>query len=137
MKLEFLEADNGVHASRAAVVGVMDDKVLYVKKRGKSTLELPTAEVPDGEEPNAAAERMLTELLNVDLSSLRFVTLYSVESDGSTEYGALFYAEITSMRTLNDPALCGSYFLNIPPEDKEKWTFPDTDIPLLEKATGK
>ena len=30
-----------VHVTRAAVVVEMDGKVLYVKKRGKSTLELP------------------------------------------------------------------------------------------------
>ena len=31
-----------VHVTHAAVVVEMDGKVLYVKKRGKSTLELPS-----------------------------------------------------------------------------------------------
>ena len=34
-----------VHVTHAAVVVEMDGKVLYVKKRGKSTLELPSVDV--------------------------------------------------------------------------------------------
>lgn len=36
-----------VHVTHAAVVVEMDGKVLYVKKRGKSTLELPSVDVPE------------------------------------------------------------------------------------------
>ena len=126
-----------VHVTHAAVVVEMDGKVLYVKKRGKSTLELPSIDVSGNEFPAMAVRRLLTEQLNTKERSLRFVSAYSVTDGEETRYGALYYADITSMRTLNDPGLCGSYFLSLPPEDREKWSSPETDIPLLEKATGK
>lgn len=143
MELNFLEdlteeqlsGDDKV--THSAVVVEMDGKVLYVKKRGKSTLEIPSVEVAESETPAAAVRRLLSGQLNTEVRSLKFVTAYSRTDGAVAEYGALYLAEISSMRTLNDPELCGSYFLSLPPESREKWSRPETDIPLLEKATGK
>lgn len=141
MELKFLEdvteSQVGVlHITHATVVVSMDSRVLYVKKRGKSTLELPSEEVTQSEEPGSAVRRLLSGELNTVADSVRFVSAYSISDGAEIKYGVLYYAEISSMRTLNAPELCGSYFLDSPPENKEKWSNPEIDIPLLEKAAG-
>ena len=140
MEINFLEDCNEakvssvVHVSRVTAAVVMGGKVLYVKKRGKHTLELPSVRIENGELPAAAVKRLINDNLNaVDLSVI-FVTAYSTATEQDVEYGAMYYVEISSMRTLNDRELCSSYFLDSAPEDREKWSCPDVDIPLLNKA---
>lgn len=140
MELNFLEdctekeVSSVVHVTHVTVVAVMGGKVLYVKKRGKSTLELPSISFEKGELPAAAVRRLISEKLNAYDNVVVFISAYGRAEGSEVEYGVLYYADISSMRTLNDPELCSSYFLDSPPEDREKWTYPDTDIPLLNKA---
>lgn len=140
MELNFMEdcsevqATSVVNVSHLTAVVVMDGKVLYVKRRGNSTLELPTIVPKRSEKPVDAVNRLLKDSLSADVSRVEFVTVFSQTDGNDVEYGMLYIVEVTSLRTLNDPELCASYFLDIPPVDHEKWTSPETDIPLLEKA---
>ncbi len=138
MEIKFLDGfdDDTIkeNAIRITVVCIMNGKVLYIKRRGKVTLELPSIEKAAGELPPAAIDRLLKNNLNTSSERpVELVCSYSCSEDAS-EYGMLYYADITSMRTLNDPELCGSYFLDQPPQDLKKWSNPEKDPMLLDKV---
>lgn len=128
------QANTTFHAARVTAVVEMNGKTLYVKKRNSTTLELPSVSVGEGESPSDTLKRLLENSLNTTEVSVRFVSAYSIADGQNTRNGVLYLVEISSMRTLNDHELCASYFLNMPPESRDKWTSPETDIPLLEKA---
>lgn len=128
------QANTTFHAARVTAVVEMNGKTLYVKKRSSTTLELPSVSVGEGESPSDALKRLLENSLNTTEVSVRFVSAYSIADGQNTRNGVLYLVEISSMRTLNDHELCASYFLDMPPESRDKWTSPETDIPLLEKA---
>lgn len=128
------QANTTFHAARVTAVVEMNGKTLYVKKRNSTTLELPSVSVGEGESPSDTLKRLLENSLNTTEVSVRFVSAYSIADGQNTRNGVLYLVEISSMRTLNDHELCASYFLDMPPESRDKWTSPETDIPLLEKA---
>ncbi len=140
MELNFIEdcteeqATTTFHAARVTAVVEMNGKTLYVKKRNSTTLELPSVSVGEGESPSDTLKRLLENSLNTTEVSARFVSAYSIADGQNIRNGVLYLVEISSMRTLNDHELCASYFLDMPPESRDKWTSPETDIPLLEKA---
>ncbi len=140
MELNFIgdcteeQASTTFHAARVTAVVEMNGKTLYVKKRNSTTLELPSVSVGEGESPSDTLKRLLENSLNTTEVSVRFVSAYSIADGQNTRNGVLYLVEISSMRTLNDHELCASYFLDMPPESRDKWTSPETDIPLLEKA---
>lgn len=140
MELNFIgdcteeQANTTFHAARVTAVVEMNGKTLYVKKRSSTTLELPSVSVGEGESPSDTLKRLLENSLNTTEVSVRFVSAYSIADGQNTRNGVLYLVEISSMRTLNDHELCASYFLDMPPESRDKWTSPETDIPLLEKA---
>lgn len=128
------QANTTFHAARVTAVVEMNGKTLYVKKRSSTTLELPSVSVGEGESPSDTLKRLLENSLNTTEVSARFVSAYSIADGQNIRNGVLYLVEISSMRTLNDHELCASYFLDMPPESRDKWTSPETDIPLLEKA---
>ncbi len=128
------QANTTFHAASVTAVVEMNGKTLYVKKRSSTTLELPSVSVGEGESPSDTLKRLLENSLNTTEVSVRFVSAYSIADGQNTRNGVLYLVEISSMRTLNDHELCASYFLDMPPESRDKWTSPETDIPLLEKA---
>lgn len=128
------QANTTFHAARVTAVVEMNGKTLYVKKRSSTTLELPSVSVGEGESPSDTLKRLLENSLNTTEVSVRFVSAYSIADGQNTRNGVLYLVDISSMRTLNDHELCASYFLDMPPESRDKWTSPETDIPLLEKA---
>lgn len=140
MELNFIgdcteeQANTTFHAASVTAVVEMNGKTLYVKKRSSTTLELPSVSVGEGESPSDALKRLLENSLNTTEVSARFVSAYSIADGQNIRNGVLYLVEISSMRTLNDHELCACYFLNMPPESRDKWTSPETDIPLLEKA---
>lgn len=140
MELNFIgdcteeQANTTFHAASVTAVVEMNGKTLYVKKRNSTTLELPSVSVGEGESPSEALKRLLENSLNTTEVSVRFVSAYSIADGQNIRNGVLYLVEISSMRTLNDHDLCASYFLDMPPESRDKWTSPETDIPLLEKA---
>lgn len=140
MELNFIgdcteeQANTTFHAARVTAVVEMNGKTLYVKKRSSTTLELPSVSVGEGESPSDTLKRLLENSLNTTEVSVRFVSAYSIADGQNIRNGVLYLVEISSMRTLNDHELCASYFLDMPPESRDKWTSPETDIPLLEKA---
>lgn len=140
MELNFIgdcteeQANTTFHAARVTAVVEMNGKTLYVKKRNSTTLELPSVSVGEGESPSDTLKRLLENSLNTTEVSVRFVSAYSIADGQNIRNGVLYLVEISSMRTLNDHDLCASYFLDMPPESRDKWTSPETDIPLLEKA---
>lgn len=140
MELNFIgdcteeQANTTFHAARVTAVVEMNGKTLYVKKRNSTTLELPSVSVGEGESPSDTLKRLLENSLNTTEVSVRFVSAYSIADGQNIRNGVLYLVEISSMRTLNDHELCASYFLDMPPESRDKWTSPETDIPLLEKA---
>lgn len=140
MELNFIgdcteeQANTTFHAASVTAAVEMNGKTLYVKKRNSTTLELPSVSVGEGESPSEALKRLLENSLNTTEVSARFVSAYSIADGQNTRNGVLYLVEISSMRTFNDHELCASYFLDMPPESRDKWTSPETDIPLLDKA---
>ncbi len=140
MEINFLDdcneaqVNNVVRVTHITVAAVMDGKLLFVKKRGKSTMELPSINSEKGEKPADAVARLLSDNLNITDRSVEFISAYDITDGNNVEYGILYYADVTSMKTLNDHELCASYFLAAPPEDISRWTYPETDRKLIDKA---
>lgn len=75
---------------------------VFVRHRGKHTWEMPAGHVEEGETPEEAACRELAEETGAVLFDLHCVATYSVEEQGVTGYGRLYFAEIKKMENFSD-----------------------------------
>lgn len=78
------------------IVARYKNQFIFCRHRGRTTYELPSGHVEDGENIYEAAKRELNEETGAIKSSLEFVSYYSYN-----DFGALFYAEIEELGELN------------------------------------
>lgn len=83
---------------------------------------------------NSPARQYAGYKLGVISARLEFVTAYSVTHGTEIEYGLLYYADIDDLGPFPHTDLVSVYYLDTPPEDNAKWSFPETQKPLLDKA---
>lgn len=126
-----------VKVTKITVAAIRNGKYMFVKQRGKSTLELPRTDIAPDENAAKALRRVLEGLLGAEVYASQFVCPYSVIDDKDIQYGILYRVEITSMGQFPHSHLAGVYYLDTPPEDDDKWTFPETDKPLFQEAYRK
>lgn len=75
---------------------------LFVKHRLRNTWEIPGGHIEEGESPYDAACRELGEETGALDFDLDCVATYSVEKEGQTGYGRLYYAEVKRSGSLKD-----------------------------------
>lgn len=126
-----------VKITRITVAAVRNEKYMFVKQRGKSTMELPGTQLVEGENTAKALRRVLEGMLGVTEHAAQFVCPYSVTDGKDVQYGILYRAEIIEMGPFPHSGLAGVYYLDTPPEDNDKWSFPETDKLLFEEAFRK
>ncbi|MGN1340480.1 MAG: hypothetical protein ACI4WS_09320 [Oscillospiraceae bacterium] len=116
------------------VAAFRNGKYIFVKRRNSATLELIEAEYVPGEKPRDIVLRLLSDKLGALNAELGFVAAYSCDNGGNDEHGLLYCADISELGPFPHSELVSVYYLDIPPEDTDKWSFPETQIPLFERA---
>jgi 8-oxo-dGTP diphosphatase len=77
-------------------------KWIFVRHRSRHTWEIPGGHIEEGESSYEAASRELMEETGAIDFNLECVATYSVEKEGKTGYGRLYYAEVKSQGNIKD-----------------------------------
>lgn len=128
------QVNNVVRVDHVTVVVFRNGKYVFVKRRNSAKLELPTMEKKNDEKPRDTVRRLLSEKLGVITAKIEFITAYSQTEEMEIKYGLLYRAYINEIGPFPRSELSSVYFLDTPPEDKEKWSYPVMHMELLEKA---
>lgn len=123
-----------IRVTQVTVASVRNGKLVFVKRRGKSTVELPRVECIDHEKPSQAVQRLMTEHLGMLEYVPKFVGAYSVTDGSSVAYGMLYFAEITKVGPFPHGDFSVVYYLDKSPESSEQWSCPEMDMQLMDKA---
>lgn len=67
---------------------------ILVRHRDRQTWEIPGGHIEPGELPENAARRELYEETGAEQFDLNHVSTYSVELDGKTSFGKLYFADV-------------------------------------------
>ena len=81
----------------AVICSKYKDKWIFCRHKERTSWEIPGGHREMGESIEEAAKRELIEETGAKTFELDPLTVYCVEKDGETTYGALFYAEITEL----------------------------------------
>ncbi len=105
---------------------------IFVRHRLRKLFEIPGGHIEDNETPDEAACRELREETGALEFELYCVATYSVEDEGITGYGRLFFAEVTEMGDINDDSEIAEVILGT--ELPSMLTYPDIQPKLFEKV---
>jgi 8-oxo-dGTP diphosphatase len=83
-----------------AIVSSMNGKWLWVRNKARDTWELPGGHIEPGETPDEAATRELFEETGAINYHIKPLFDYTVQLDGATSHGRMFYAEIKEIGPL-------------------------------------
>lgn len=105
---------------------------LFVRHNDRSTWEIPGGHIEDGESPSDAAARELAEETGATEFDIECVATYSVEQEGRTGYGRLFFAEVHTLGAIPDL----SEIAEVTTSDHlpESLTYPDIQPYLFTKV---
>lgn len=137
MTVELHESVKDSALKYAVILAKYNGKYVFVKHRERSSLESPGGHREPGENIAQTAARELYEETGAVNYSLRQICPYSVEKDGETSYGMLFYAEITELGDLPPSEIECVVLLDEPPRELSEWTYPDIQPKLLEKIESE
>ena len=90
------------HLTYSVIVARHVGKWVFVRHNDRTTWEVPGGHIEEGESPDQAAARELNEETGATQFDLSCVATYSVEKNGSTGYGRLFFAEVTAIVPISD-----------------------------------
>ena len=107
-------------------------KWIFVRHNEHSTWEIAGGHIEPGESPGDAAERELIEETGAKEFKIECVSGYSVEKEGSTGYGRLYFAEVTSLGEIPDKSEIAEIclFESLP----ENLTYPDIQPHLFARV---
>lgn len=104
----------------------------FVRHTDRTTWEIPGGHIEENETPDEAAARELTEETGSLDFSIECVSTYSVEKDGKTGYGRLYFAEVRKLGPIPDISEIAE--LKIMDSMPESLTYPDIQPLLFEKV---
>ncbi len=107
-------------------------KWILVRHNDRFTWEIPGGHIEPDEDPDYTASRELKEETGAEKFRVDFVTVYSVEKDGMTGYGKLYFAEVDELGTIPDTSEIAeiSFFETLP----GNLTYPDIQPLLFERV---
>jgi 8-oxo-dGTP diphosphatase len=105
---------------------------IFVRHQQRDTWEIAGGHIEHGESPSGAAERELTEETGAKAFNIVCIATYSVEKEGNTGYGRLFFADVTSLGPVPDISEIAEIELmdHLP----ENLTYPDIQPVLFLKV---
>ncbi len=105
---------------------------IFVRHNERSTWEISGGHIEEGESADEAAARELKEETGADVFTIVCVGVYSVEREGNTGFGKLYFAEVRSLIPVPDTSEIAEIMFadNLP----EKLTYPDIQPLLFSKV---
>ncbi len=105
---------------------------IFVRHRKRQTWEIPGGHIEKKETPDEAARRELIEETGAIDFTIECVAGYSVQKDGKTGYGRLYFADISKLGPVQDSSEIGELILaySLP----ENLTYPDIQPLLFRKV---
>ena len=84
----------------AVIIAVKENKLIFGRRRGQDTWEIPGGHIEYGETPEQAARRELYEESGAVEYILKEIGIYSVDNYYKKTYGMLFFADVQKMEAL-------------------------------------
>ncbi len=107
-------------------------KWIFVRNRMRSAWSICAGHIEDGETSDEAAARELMEETGALEFSLQRIATYSVENEGVTGYGRLYFAEIIHLGDIPEGSeIAGRIFEDELPDDL---IYPDVQPVLFSRA---
>ncbi len=117
----------------SVIAAQFDGHWIFVRHHDRLTWEIAGGHIERNESPDDAARREFMEETGAMEFSLDCVATYSVEKDGTTGYGRLFFAEVSEFGKLPDNSEIAETALmdNLP----GNLTYPDIQPHLFRKVS--
>ena len=115
----------------AIIISRYDGKWIFVRHRDRTTWEVPGGHREKGEAVAEAAKRELYEESGAVDYILTEVADYSVESDGHTGFGRLFFAEVKKLGALPQSEIAEVRLFDAMPDNL---TYPEIQKVLFKLA---
>lgn len=104
---------------------------IYVRHNDRSTWEIAGGHIEPGESPEDAARRELMEETGAEEFKIECISAYSVEKEGRTGFGRLYFADVTRLGAIPDISeIAEICLLDALPENL---TYPDIQPHLFNK----
>lgn len=131
MQVNFHENIDDELLEYAVIVAVYNKRFVYCKHRDRTTYEIPSGHREAGESIEECARRELKDEAGAMKFKLEPVCVYSVEQDGSTTYGMLYFAKIRETEVGLRSEIERVYFLDEHPVNQ---TYPEIQPLLVEEV---
>ncbi len=117
----------------AIVTARYNNKWVFVRHHDRVTPEITGGHIEPGEDPADTARRELAEETGAVEFTLDSVATYSVEEEGNTGFGRLYYAEIYRLDVISDTSeIAEVVFMD---ELTDNLTYPDIQLVFLQKVS--
>ncbi len=108
-------------------------KSIFVRQKERLTWEIPGGHRDEGETVEDAVRWELYEETGSAEFRLSFVSVYGVSRDGDETYGALYFADVTTLGELPDFEIAEIRLFTYLPHEL---TYPEIQAPLYERIQG-